>query len=591
LYKILLLIYVNLFVCWGGQVFAQKPIDINTANQWLGLRHSFAMYPDSTNTITQGNVIAHLGQFKALRHTLKNNAHYYWLSAKFINKTDASNRVSLYYWGFYPEKIEIFELQQNRLVSIAPTITIKTLKNIFLTFKPKEAKHIIIKLTQNNGANLDLYFTVMTIKQLENFLDTQQKIGWFYIGVCFIIFCISIIAFLFLKHLNYLYYAILILVSLPAVLHGERFITNQLQFIAPLFKSPHFFHFCYSLGILFFTLYFKSLFKIKNDRIIEGYIWTNIVLIVAVILHKGYWSNVFISIQYFLIFGNAIIFLYILLKSYKSQLNLVVLVGISLLPIVLLVLYLLVSFLNVIPGVYFHYKTSFWYKCASMFEFLMLIFASLHQYLLLIKKKNRLQLSLAKSKYNEKIAQIYERERIANDLHDEFSNALLALKIYAKSELSNATLASKLDDLVLQMRKITHNLATVDFDRVSLNDSILYLVENFNTICKVRFDFHSHGLIYRLLNEKNTEIYRILLESINNVIKHSNASVCTIQFSYMPSELVIIIEDNGTKTSADTELVLGLGLKSITRRVENMQGSVSFEYDNHGFVTSILLPV
>lgn len=241
------------------------------------------------------------------------------------------------------------------------------------------------------------------------------------------------------------------------------------------------------------------------------------------------------------------------------------------------------------PSLYYNYNILSWFKITCIVEILVLMCASLQHYVSTINKKNNFRVSLIQAQYNEKKAHLKERERIANDLHDEFSNSLLALKNYIKSETKDDKLEVQINDLIKQMRKITHNLATVDFNKISLNDSIDQLLENFNNFGAVFFEFESHGISKIFPNDKNIDIYRITMEGINNVLKHANATNCKIQFTYHAKELIILIEDNGCNYSG-TNLLLGLGLKSIKKRVLNLEGTVSFDSNPTGFVVSIILP-
>jgi len=68
------------------------------------------------------------------------------------------------------------------------------------------------------------------------------------------------------------------------------------------------------------------------------------------------------------------------------------------------------------------------------------------------------------------------------------------------------------------------------------------------------------------------------MEALNNALKHANASEVTLSLKSEKATITLIIEDNGR--GFDQELVqsqAGMGLTSMTERVEKIEGSLSIE--------------
>jgi len=79
-----------------------------------------------------------------------------------------------------------------------------------------------------------------------------------------------------------------------------------------------------------------------------------------------------------------------------------------------------------------------------------------------------------------------------------------------------------------------------------------------------------------------TVIYRVLQESMNNVIKHSNANLVRFSLKKIDGMIELVIEDNGLGFDLKKALSLdsgrrGLGLASMKERIELSGGSFAID--------------
>lgn len=73
-------------------------------------------------------------------------------------------------------------------------------------------------------------------------------------------------------------------------------------------------------------------------------------------------------------------------------------------------------------------------------------------------------------------------------------------------------------------------------------------------------------------------IFRIIQELVTNTIKYASASEGTISITQHDNMLNIIVEDNGIGFDPKTiERTDGMGLESIERRVEHLQGDIEID--------------
>ncbi len=99
-------------------------------------------------------------------------------------------------------------------------------------------------------------------------------------------------------------------------------------------------------------------------------------------------------------------------------------------------------------------------------------------------------------------------------------------------------------------------------------------IVNLNAQQKVKFTFISFGEKIILRSDTELNIYRIMTELTNNIIKHSKASTATIQLIYHLDHLFISVEDDGEGLIKNGENSLGIGLKNVTSRVEYLEARI-----------------
>jgi signal transduction histidine kinase len=79
-----------------------------------------------------------------------------------------------------------------------------------------------------------------------------------------------------------------------------------------------------------------------------------------------------------------------------------------------------------------------------------------------------------------------------------------------------------------------------------------------------------------LRKEEELQLYRILQESINNVLKHSQASALRVMFNKVEKRVELRIEDNGKGFDFSEKLndFQSLGLKTLKERIASINGSM-----------------
>jgi len=181
-----------------------------------------------------------------------------------------------------------------------------------------------------------------------------------------------------------------------------------------------------------------------------------------------------------------------------------------------------------------------------------------------------------------------ERKRIAEDLHDSLGSILSAakLKLSAVAETANGNgqhanyedTMNLLDEAVNEMRSISHNLLPASLLRLGLVAGLQNLIDKISSKSRLRISFIAHGFKKRIDENIEVSIYRIVLEAINNIVKHANAKNVTLQLMEYDTYINVLIEDDGI--GFDKNLVLkehGIGLNNIFSRVDYMKGKVDID--------------
>lgn len=228
-------------------------------------------------------------------------------------------------------------------------------------------------------------------------------------------------------------------------------------------------------------------------------------------------------------------------------------------------------------------------------EALIICFGILYRYILIKKEKDKLEKTLQEQQLSVSsqiiLSQEEERKRIAADLHDELGGNLAAIKMNILSmplaEEKIAGIVNLIDAASENARSISHDLMPPEFENTKLNDLLMAYFEKLNKTGKTNFVFHCSGSIVSFTKLDDLMVYRIIMELTNNIIKHAEATLATVQLIYYDSYLELMAEDNGR--GFDRNSTDGIGLKNVQSRVSYLNGKLTI--DSVGKGTTIIIQV
>ncbi len=174
-----------------------------------------------------------------------------------------------------------------------------------------------------------------------------------------------------------------------------------------------------------------------------------------------------------------------------------------------------------------------------------------------------------------------ERKRIARDLHDDIGQSLSMIKSKivnerAKAPVLSETLEKELGSVIEQTREISRNLYPSNIEKIGLARSIAALMEAVQTNTRLECSSDISEAVEVLSIAVKTQIFRILQESVNNTIKHSNASGLKISIHEDHSQYTLVYQDNG-KGFKVKKGYQGIGLLSIQERANIIGASIDFD--------------
>lgn len=174
-----------------------------------------------------------------------------------------------------------------------------------------------------------------------------------------------------------------------------------------------------------------------------------------------------------------------------------------------------------------------------------------------------------------------ERLEIGKELHDNIGQQLTTIKLFldlAKTTADDNTLeminlASKgVSDVINETRALSRSLVPSAIKDLGLIDSVQDLLDTIRhsnaleiTFCNATFEEDSLSV------EQKIGFFRIIQEQLNNILKHSGASNVHIKLSNEPSDITLLISDDGKGFDMQNHSK-GLGLSNILSRAELMGG-------------------
>jgi len=191
-------------------------------------------------------------------------------------------------------------------------------------------------------------------------------------------------------------------------------------------------------------------------------------------------------------------------------------------------------------------------------------------------------------------AQESERQRIARDLHDETGQSLTAIgmglrglagKISTRNKvaLNNLQkLESLTADSLKELQRLISDLRPSHLDDLGLSAALRWYASRISELSAISVRVDIHGDERELDDALKITTFRIVQESLNNIIKHAQASIVNIHVVYDEKNIRINVWDNGAGFDLDEAKKRrtsrpSLGLAGMEERAALLGGTVSIQ--------------
>jgi signal transduction histidine kinase len=185
-----------------------------------------------------------------------------------------------------------------------------------------------------------------------------------------------------------------------------------------------------------------------------------------------------------------------------------------------------------------------------------------------------------------------ERKRIAADLHDDLGAKLLTIVHTSESERISSLAREALEEMRLSVRGLTGKpVKLID----ALGDWRAEVVGRLSqTGVEGEWSAPSEEMPQTLSARAYVQTTRILREAVNNIIKHSGASRCSIRCLIDSGDFQLAIQDNGRgiPLELDGRLDRGHGMASMKHRAKQLHGQCLVESGpGYGTVIRLTIPL
>ncbi len=204
-------------------------------------------------------------------------------------------------------------------------------------------------------------------------------------------------------------------------------------------------------------------------------------------------------------------------------------------------------------------------------------------------------------------AQEQERQRISTEIHDGLSQNLLIIRGRAGLALAAGSEPNSMQEQLQEIckvcqvaieeaRHIAHNLGPSHLETTGLTEALEVMIDRVANSTQMQFTRKLEMVDELFSSESAINLYRITQEALNNVLKHSKASLVRVDLIRDIRHVELRVEDNGQgiaahgRTEPTDGYKRGFGLAGISERVEMLRGALVVE-SQPGKGTSLIVTI
>lgn len=157
-------------------------------------------------------------------------------------------------------------------------------------------------------------------------------------------------------------------------------------------------------------------------------------------------------------------------------------------------------------------------------------------------------------------------------------------------EISAAT-----DEAIDEVTEISYNLRPFQLDKLGLTKAVESMVKKISSASDIQFITNIDDVNNLFAPEEEINFYRIVQESVNNIVKHSKATQAEVKILRSERSLDLIIRDNGigfdpNREALNSDKKGGFGLIGIAERARILGGKYQVQ-SLSGSGTTVILKI
>ena len=176
-----------------------------------------------------------------------------------------------------------------------------------------------------------------------------------------------------------------------------------------------------------------------------------------------------------------------------------------------------------------------------------------------------------------------ERQHLSQELHDEFGQSLTAIKVMAVTasyeDADTKTVTTSIieicDHLMTVLRSMMKQLHPLILTELGLKATLEDLINHWEARAHATlFNLQVDDAVDKLDKTIIIQVFRVIQESLTNIIRHAKATQVIIRLSINPESntLDIFVNDNGQGCDLSS-VSTGFGLQGMAERVKLLGGS------------------
>ena len=613
----LLVFYFIVLTCTAQFFPAPDPIDISLIREDSSILNRTRIFIDSTSVLPIHDVLQKdffsLPEKKrrlSIPESMVTRIYYLKIA---VENNSAKETSAWFSPGGYFEKIELYKIVNGRLedgnATVIPGYRKFTLAagehcQLLIRLKPLKNEFDYVGPLLINEKYINPY-QIFHVAQRSNL----QVFGFIMSGVLFMMILFMITNFIINRKQEFLYNALYSLCMFLLIFFNSIVVGTPSSFTN--YYYSYFDFFLLVTGTIFYISFTRKFLDTKINYIkLENFLKYSerfILMLLCIysilnFLTPTYLPQFFLeNIMKFIILAIGIVFIYLAFKQHNRLLNYIaagnaMLVFFSAVSLALLLLE--AKGAGLLSSALFYYYTGITFELT--FFLLGLNYKNRYELIQKTREQEAMKLEAEKKEFETQIALIKvqqdERNRISADMHDDLGAGMTTIRLYseiAKSKLDSNQIpeidkiSSSADELLNKMNAIIWSMSS---SNDSLGNMIAYIrsyaleyFENTGIKCKISIPEKLPNI--EVIGEIRRNVFLVIKESLNNILKHANATEVNIVLTRVEDGLTLYIQDNGKGIDLEKLRQFGNGLKNMKKRMQDVNIEFNIENNNGTLVT------